>query len=395
MQAILVGLFGPMGSGKSYEAMKFHVLPALKAGQRVATNIEGLTGADRLTAMSSFTGRTPAELQSLIIQLPKTKDELFAPGVLPNPLDWSAPSLVPPGSKLVLDECSTIFDAKLPEHVMRYLTEQRHGVDEHGNVGSTVIISQSPQIHHSVRRIMSVAYVFSQFSMLAPFMKVLRPLGLGADYRAEVYTDMSKSFGKSKPDNLIMRRYDAKVFPCYKSVNAEEFKRLGLDKRTTLLGNKYVVVFIPVMLCFAYYGGKSLFSVFGGALSSAAVQSSATSPPSTSAGSTPSNTSVSPAKIPSYFDKDLSDSYRYVGQYMYGSQNLYVVQHKSGYYRYVAQAELRRAVFAGPAVMLELFDGTKITHYTGNFANVSSTAPAGSATGPGSAAAFGAPPASR
>ncbi len=221
-------------------------------------------------------------------------------------------------------------------------------------------------------------------------MKLLRPLKIGKDYRAEVYTDMSKTIGRSKPDSLITRRYNPRVFPCYKSVDASEFKRLGLDGRTTILGNRYVMIFIPVMLGFAWYAGSKLYSMFGGAMSAAPAVTAPVTPGKPSVVSAPvvgDKTAVATPTGPrNEFDQGLSSDYRYVGQFVQGDLRMYLLQHKSGSFRWIGQAEIKRAIFAGPAVMLELYDGTRITPYTGA-SNVS--------TPPAAAPVSAAPPAVR
>lgn len=375
--SVFVGLFGAMGTGKSYEAMKYHVLPALKAGQKVATNIDGVFQLEQQQNIAKYVGRSLEEVQSLLIRVPRTKEELFKPGIFPNPLDWSAPSLIPPGSKVVLDECSTVFKAAPPDHIMRYLTEQRHGVDAKGNTGSTVIISQSPQVHFSVRHLMSVIYYFTTYGALAPVMSILRKFKLGKDYRAEVYTDMSKTVARSKPDNLVSRIYDVKVFPCYKSANTAEFKKLTVDGRATIFGNRFVVFTIPLFLLIASYSGYYLikkFSMPAGGLetakqpastigSSITPVSAATPAPSAS---TPFISTATATAARNEFDGMNSKDYQYVGRYFYNDLPIYIIKHTSGAYRYVMQPEVKRIIFAGPATMLELYDGTKITSYTGS-----------------------------
>lgn len=366
--AVFVGLFGPMGSGKSYEAMEFHLLPAIKRRQIVATNIDGVFEEPQQKAIASFTGLSLDEVKSLLIKLPRTREELFSRGVLPDPLDWSIPSLVPPGSLIVLDECSTLLDKPLPDYAMRYITEQRHGVDANGNTGRTVIISQSPDIHRSLRRLMSSAFVFSKFSMLAPFMKWLRPFKIGADYRAEIYTDMSKTIGRGKPDNLITRRYNSAVFPCYKSYDASHAQELGVDKRTTLLGNRYVMLFIPFMLLLALYSGFKLFERFG------AVFSSSDAPPSVSSPSPPSSpspasssvsSSVSSASSVKSFDSSLSSKYRLVGYYA-SPVPVYILADNNNKLLYTFMSDVDTVNYYGSLIVLNMRDGSRVTFYSGS-----------------------------
>lgn len=356
MSAVLVGLCGPMGSGKSYEAMAEHVLPALKKGQKVATNIKGIKEEKKLKWTAELTGRSVEELKELIVEVPETKEELFKPGVFPDALDWEKESVIPKGSLVVLDECATVFDTKPPEHVMRYITQQRHGVDEKGNTGRMVIISQSPQIHHSVRKLMSAVYLFSKFSMLAPLMKVLRPLKLGADYRAEVYTDMSKTIGRSKPDNMLSRRYDPKVFGSYMSVDADTFKAMGLDKRTTILGNKFVMVWIPVFMVLMVWAGMGLFEKFGGALKDKPVVAEKKE-------EKPKEHLGQEKKIE--VSEEFSKEFKLVGYFISKGDAVYLLEDPEGRMRYVSTYEIASVENRGPQTVIRLRDGKKVSHFTG------------------------------
>lgn len=362
---VLVGLFGGMGSGKSYEAQKYHVLPALARGQTVATNIEGVFEEQQQEYIAQYTKKSIEEIRSLLIQIPRTKEELFEPGVFPDPLDWSKPSKIPPGSLLVVDECSTIFDTKPPAHVMRYLTEQRHGVDANGNTGRTVLISQSPTIHVSVRKILGAAFVFSKFRMLAPFMQILRPLKLGYDYRALVYTDMQKPIGSAKHDSLLPRRYDESVFKTYKSFDASTAKELGLDKRMTLLGNNFFRYFLPLMLVIGLYAGYKMFMKFGGdyLMPAQSTEQQAAAPVTKNAVQSVSGSALVSQRV---LDADLSSSYRLHGFFISYNQRIYVITDPSNNYRYIYMQDIERAEHRSTHVTLVLKNGERITAYSGS-----------------------------
>lgn len=369
MAQIMVGLFGPMGSGKTYEAMEFHFQPAIKARQVVATNIKGVFEPQQMSEISRQCGVPLDELKTLLVELPSTREDLFKPGVWPNPLDWTQPSLVPPGAKVILDETSTLFIQQPPDFFVRYMTEQRHGVDARGNCGSMVIISQSTKVHHSVRYLLSAAYVFSQFTMLAPAMRVLRPLKLGFDYRAEVYTDMSKTIGKAKPDNFIARRYNLDVFKCYKSFDAEAFKDLKPSLRTTILGNWYIVAFIPLMLALAVYAGNSLIKRFGGAFDDAnKVAISDSKPAALTSSSSVSTSSTQPISSSSSVPVDdlfkESSVYRLVGTASNGYQTLYYIDTPHGV-RVLYPTDFKSVTQRGSSITITLNNGDVVSNFSG------------------------------
>ncbi len=118
---------GLPGSGKSFEACVFHIIPALKAGRRVVTNIEGIN----FKKFSDITGIPEPVVKSMLkcVFHPEEKDvekrvELQRQSVL----DASGKDAL-----VVIDEIQNLFPSgreKLSSDWMRYITEHRHdGLD--------------------------------------------------------------------------------------------------------------------------------------------------------------------------------------------------------------------------------------------------------------------------
>lgn len=363
--AVLTGIFGEMGSGKSYEAVKYHTCPAIRQGQVIATNLKGLN----LTAISKYV-KKPLD-ECVIIDLPSTREALFAPGVFPDPLDWSKPSLIPPGAFVIIDEASTIFGKEPPEHIMRYITEQRHGVDAKGNTGRMLLISQSwTHIHRSVRSIISLTFQISKFQMLAPFMRFLRPIKLGFDYRCEVFTVPDKNPSRTKPNNRLSRRYEPEIFPLYKSYDANSAKELQLDRRSTILGSAFATIFVPLFVIGGYYASDFLRGKFGGAFGAAPVASSPAKS-STSGSASESRlpaASAQPTSAPtaSSIDANLSTKYRLVGHYTINSTSVFLVEGDHGI-RQLFYDDISATRTRGSAMEVTLKSGEIISFHTGAY----------------------------
>lgn len=391
MSAILTIYLGVMGSGKSYEMTSNFIVPALRRGQVVATNIYGLNAK----ALSAYIGR---DVSHLIVQLPEQVDELLKAEHWPSPSDPQKPSTIPRGAVLALDECYKIFPPgnKVPMHVLEYFREQRHFVDDDGRTSMTALAFQDyADVHRSIRSVAGLMFHMSKFAALAPFMKVLRPLKLGFDYRVAIYTRVGNP-DRIKPTSIKPRRYDPSVFPLYKSYDsADGALEQSLDTRGSLLSSTYVMVFIPIMLALAAWAGHSLYSKFGipsadtsapaSTVSSSSVASPASSPakplgaPSAPASSSAAiSAAATPGVSADYLSERLSSTYRLLGELRLNNDSLYVVQHSSGYLRHLNLKEVKRATSFGSHIALELHNGELVTTYSG--------APAPSGSGPGAGA---------
>jgi len=297
-ESVCVGIFGEMGVGKTYLAQHDFYLDAIKRNQRVYTTVSSLFKDECIQATSELTKIPPETIKGLLFKLPRDKAQLLAKGMFPDPIDWDladenpdyvAPEcFVKPGSFIYLDESLTLLNKMLPEPFMRYLTEQRHGVDEFGNVGRTLIIAQSTKVHAHVRDILSEAYYLSKYKALAPIMPILKLFRLGGDFRCEVYTDMSVSIGKGKPQSRRGYTYDKRIFSTYKSHQEAQAEEKKVKSSASITGNSYITMFIPIMLIIGGIGSYVMFnkfkkSIFGDETKaiSAAQSSPKTTPPLT------------------------------------------------------------------------------------------------------------------
>ncbi len=118
---------GLPGSGKSYEACVVHIIPALKAGRRVVTNIEGISHKK----FSEITGIPEPIVQSMLkcVFHPEEND-------VEKRVDLQRKSFIDESGKdalIVIDEIQNLFPSgreKLSSDWMRYITEHRHdGLD--------------------------------------------------------------------------------------------------------------------------------------------------------------------------------------------------------------------------------------------------------------------------
>lgn len=131
---------GMPGSGKSYEVVKSVIVPALKRGQRVVTNIRGVTDPECVAVTAQHLGLPPGR----VLQLLKTfhDEDMYRPDFFPTSgnddgvLEWGAVN--------VIDEAWYVFGkgVKFDEKAQRFLRMHRHETDADDRSTSIVILTQ-------------------------------------------------------------------------------------------------------------------------------------------------------------------------------------------------------------------------------------------------------------
>lgn len=217
---------GHVGSGKSYEVVKFVILPALERGRAVVSNIDGLNQQ----AISDYLEAQGCEQPGDLVCV--GREEMARSDFFPvRKADGSyvASRWVPLGALVVIDEAHHLWgadNAVSKEHFV-FLTEHRHITAEDGTACDLVLISQAVgQVALKVKRLI-------QFSVDC---KQLRALGLTKKYSTCVYE------GYKQSGRFVMSRatktYDPKIFKLYSSFAAKNGKVLNTDKRFSIWNNK-------------------------------------------------------------------------------------------------------------------------------------------------------------
>jgi len=211
---------GLPGSGKSYSVVEHQILPAMKAGRRVVTNV--CLRVDKLRA--DFPGGELVELPTLSVQA--NPDSIY--------------EYVTPGSVLILDEVWRLFPAGLkanhvPEAFRKLLAEHRHMVDAAGNSCQIVLVTQDlAQISAFARQL-----VESTFRTVK-----LTSVGLQKQFRVDVYN--GPAVGPNPPENSRLRQifghFRSDVWQYYEShtmkaegPGAASVNEKSVDRRANIL----------------------------------------------------------------------------------------------------------------------------------------------------------------
>ncbi len=207
---------GRPGSGKSYSVVEYVVIPALKKGRHVVTNIP--LRDDLLTQV--YGGQ--------ITQLPLD--------VLDNP---ELPELVPHGAVCIVDECWNRWPSgqkvsNAAKNDLHWLKEHRHRVDAQGNAMQVVLVTQDPSDLASwVRKL--VAHSFH--------MTKLEEVGQSKRFNIKVYKGCPT--GETIPSRYMVREafgtYKPDIFQFYSSATQSQTAYVGdekvMDRRTNIWGS--------------------------------------------------------------------------------------------------------------------------------------------------------------
>lgn len=236
---------GDPGSGKSFSVVANVIIPALKKGRHVVTNIP--LEFDLLQEV--FGGK--------ITQLPL--DALDDPGL---------PELIPNGSVAIIDECWNRWPSgqrisKAPKNDLHWLKEHRHRVDEHGNSMQIVLCTQNPSdLAKWVRDL--IAHTF--------WMTKLEELGMDEKFSVRIFKKAPTGDPDKIPKRQLLRvtygTYDPDVYQYYRSATQSKTNDVGvetaMDKRISLWrspGFLFQIIGAP-LLCFAsvfmlfHFGGQ-------------------------------------------------------------------------------------------------------------------------------------------
>lgn len=219
---------GVMGSGKSHEGTRAAIVPALLAGRRVVSNVDGLNEValrDYLKRRHRF-----ALPSGRVVVVPTSR--VAEPRFFPSDAGDTG-AVVKAGDLVVLDEAWEFWgdDASISEEHMRFVRMHRHWTDPESGVAAdlVVMIQDLMGLHRRVRRVTALHLRFVKLTVL----------GLLGRFRVEVYEGARASKDRLVSSSIL--RYDPEVFPLYKSHANGSGRELVVDKRGSLFSSKLFV----------------------------------------------------------------------------------------------------------------------------------------------------------
>lgn len=238
---------GVMGSGKSFEVVANVILPAIRQGRRVVTNIDGIT-EEKVHAYWLQREKSLSATQ-LGAVIDCCDEAIQQPDFFPDDTKPERISKVSPGDLVVIDEAWRYWnrDKKLTAEAMQFFRMHRHYTHPQTGVSCDVaLIFQSiTDVHRSVRAVIE---------MTVRTVKI-KTLGLSRTYRIEFYE--GDRLTKAARFSRKVNHYDKAIFPLYKSYAGQSGKELAMDKRQNVLRNPWVWMMAVAMgvlfvVCLSY-----------------------------------------------------------------------------------------------------------------------------------------------
>lgn len=188
-------------SGKSYDAVASHILPALAQGRRVFARLNGLDDSDRRSKIAAYLSIDLDRLNNLLVFVPTSKVcETFV-AVLDQQGEWVIPEHMQDGL-FVIDEAHDFYVASrqpMPREVENFFAlHGQNGMD------GVVMTQWFRRMHSSVRARIERKNIFQKLSAV----------GVKGSYTVKRYhATAPERFEKVSTET---KRYDPKIFPLYK-----------------------------------------------------------------------------------------------------------------------------------------------------------------------------------
>lgn len=185
---------GPPRAGKSYDAVKTHIVPALKKGRKVYARLNGLDPEK----IAEYIGKPVEEVRERLVIVPagEVVDLLVSHGDDPPTFN------IETGSLVVIDEVHEFYVSSrqpLPK-------EQEAFFAKHGHIGLDVVIMTQAlgRLHSSIRQRIERKSVFTK----------LNALGRADKYAVRFYS-VGDTMGKFEKISSETHEYDPAIYPLY------------------------------------------------------------------------------------------------------------------------------------------------------------------------------------
>lgn len=345
---------GLMGSGKSYECVSSVIVPAVAAGRRVVTNIEGIQPEEVIAYCVEKLGCDRSSCGSVVSV---SSEDVAKPDFLYFG-NSSVPTVVLPGDLVCIDEAWNYWgtDCKLHPNHLEFFHMHRHYVDAATGVScDLVMMVQDISVLH--RRLKSVVELSFR-------CKKLKAFGLNKAYCIQMW-EGSRQSPKSvlKTEN---KKYDPEFFPLYSSYTASsgaKGKEVTVDKRQNVLRSPVLWLLIGGTLLSAVVSVSFLVHSFSSHKKVPAQPHAASVVPLAAPAGGVLSPSVPVSASPRAASASLSKRWRLAGFIRTASRNVVVLADPTGRMRYEDQS---RFSFFGGEPYSALIDGEQVTPFSGS-----------------------------
>ncbi len=248
---------GLMGSGKSYEVVSEVIVPAIAAGRRVVTNVEGIN--EELIheyIEKKYEGKHAENLGSVVhVQNDEVhKPNFFFHGQKSQEEDpFALKTVTQAGDLVVIDEAWRFFGngQALHENVMIFLREHRHFVHAETKTACDLVL-MTQDVGDLCKQVKHV------LEMTTRTVK-LKALGLHKNYRVEIYEGYRIAKGSFIQQQI--KKYNKEIFPLYQSYKGGSGKEVVLDDRQNIFKKPSTWAMLAAPLILMPLGGWLLYDM--------------------------------------------------------------------------------------------------------------------------------------
>lgn len=226
---------GLMGSGKSYECVTSVIIPAVKEGRRVVTNVDGID-SDAIRAWCHDKFDIAMDKLGEVVHC--TNDDVPKANFLPYAQD--ADTFCKPGDIVCIDEAWRFWgtDCKLLAEHKVFFREHRHFVHPDTKVSCDLVlmVQDISDLHRTLKVVVEITFRTTK----------IKSLGMSKTYRVEMWEGYKLTRrGRVAVQN---KRYDLAVFPLYSSYVGGAGKELQVDKRQNVLRNPKLWLLVAFLI---------------------------------------------------------------------------------------------------------------------------------------------------
>ncbi|WP_284335034.1 zonular occludens toxin domain-containing protein [Comamonas sp. NoAH] len=338
---------GLMGSGKSYECVSSVIVPAVRAGRRVVTNVDGID-SDAIRAYCQDKFSVPLEQLGKVVHC--TNDDVPKASFLPHGKDVETFCL--PGDIICIDEAWRFWgtDCKLlPEHKV-FFREHRHFVHPETKVCCDLVlmVQDITDLHRTLRVVVEVTFRTTK----------IKTLGWQKTYRVEMWEGYKLTAkGRVSVQN---KRYDVEIFPLYSSYSGGTGKELQVDSRQNVLRNPKLWIMVLVVIALFGWSLHTILGFFNGTRtqlnSNGEVDKIVSAPVQIHSSSVGQSISAQSER------NHVSNIWRLAGTFQAQGKHFVVVENQEKRIR----LEHPSAFLNAGAVMVGEVDGQRVTHWSGS-----------------------------
>ncbi len=345
---------GLMGSGKSYECVTSVIVPAIKNGRRVVTNVDGIDNDAIRAYCQEKWSIEPDKLGSVVHC---SNNDVHKSDFLP--FGENVDTFCQPGDMICIDEAWRFWgtDCKLLAEHKIFFREHRHFAHPETKVTCDLVlmVQDIGDLHRTLKVVVEITFKTTK----------IKTLGWDKTYRVEMWEGYKLTVkGRVSVEN---KRYDADIFPLYSSYQGGSGKEMRVDDRQNVLKSPKLWISAFCITAMLFFGIRHITSLFSGERykeknkdkSNATATNGQPTKPVNSAQASQSQTKPT---------NDVSDQWRIVGQYQVGHVAMIVISNEQGRVRLEHPSAFQNTGMA----MVGDVDGQRIMHWSGNNPNKAS-----------------------